>query len=599
MNGPTPPRDGAPAAPASPAAPPEAWFDEVVRAEKEVLQELRRLAEELAPSAPHGPDAEKLFRHLDDLFLIVVVGEVKSGKSALINALLGRRVQKEGPTPVTDRIHLIRDGEPSGAPVPRGDHVVEVTVRSPLLSNTSVVDTPGTNSIIREHQSITEGFIPRADLVLFVTSIDRPLAESERGFLEFIRHEWGKKVVVILSKVDTRDASDVAEVLQYLREAMERLLGFRPRIFPVSARLGLSAKESGAPEALARSGLEALEAAIQKTLRDEERLKLKLMSPLTSAERVCHRLDGVLEARADRIRADTERIEAFRRRVREAGEAITRPLDELPAPLAETLATFEARGEQFLAQRFHPLRFRLYRDADQVASDFRREVWAGLEEDLERAATSTAESLLRESVRLWEHGVRFLGEMNQGGPPGGVAPAFESRRAEALRALREGYRSLLREFDLKGESQRVSAAAYGGAVGLLGAEAGAAAIGVAAIAMHSLLFGVGGVVIAGCLAALGFTLLPMRRSRAIQRFRQRSRALREQIRVAFQREATAAAQEAVQRTLETAAPFDAWRRSEEDRWAQDRRRLDELKQRLAALRSRIAPDQEPDDVPAR
>ncbi|MQL87522.1 hypothetical protein Taro_020063 [Colocasia esculenta] len=47
------------------------------------------------------------------------------------------------------------------------------------LSNMNLVDTPGTNVILQRQQRLTEEFVPRADLVVFVLSSDRPLTESE------------------------------------------------------------------------------------------------------------------------------------------------------------------------------------------------------------------------------------------------------------------------------------------------------------------------------------------------------------------------------------------------------------------------------------
>lgn len=43
----------------------------------------------------------------------------------------------------------------------------------------NIVDTPGTNVILQRQQRLTEEFVPRADLLLFVISADRPLTESE------------------------------------------------------------------------------------------------------------------------------------------------------------------------------------------------------------------------------------------------------------------------------------------------------------------------------------------------------------------------------------------------------------------------------------
>ena len=87
-----------------------------------------------------------------------------------------------------------------------------VTAPVELLRDVHVVDTPGTNAIIREHERITADFVPRSDLVLFVTSADRPFTETERAFLEQVRG-WGKKVVIVINKIDIlEDEQQVADV---------------------------------------------------------------------------------------------------------------------------------------------------------------------------------------------------------------------------------------------------------------------------------------------------------------------------------------------------------------------------------------------------
>ena len=45
---------------------------------------------------------------LEELFLLVIVGEFNSGKSAFINALLGAGISEEGVTPTTSRITVLR-----------------------------------------------------------------------------------------------------------------------------------------------------------------------------------------------------------------------------------------------------------------------------------------------------------------------------------------------------------------------------------------------------------------------------------------------------------------------------------------------------------
>src|ERR671933_58106 len=136
---------------------------------------------------------------LDEPFLLVIVGEFNAGKSAFINALIGERVLREGVTPTTAVITRLRYA-PSLLERREGA-LLEVGYPLELLRDVAIVDTPGTNAILREHEQITSHFVPRADLVLFVTSADRPFTETERALLEQIR-EWGKKIVVVVNKID-------------------------------------------------------------------------------------------------------------------------------------------------------------------------------------------------------------------------------------------------------------------------------------------------------------------------------------------------------------------------------------------------------------
>ena len=168
----------------------------------EVRHLLGDLRDVLVPLPAAAPDLEALgaaVRQLDELFLIVVAGEFNAGKSALVNALLGTRAFDEGVTPTTARIQRVRYG-PEVSTTNDGREVV-VTAPIELLRDLQIVDTPGTNAIQREHERLTRDFLPRADLVLFVTSADRPFTESERTFLDTIR-EWGKKIVIVVNKVD-------------------------------------------------------------------------------------------------------------------------------------------------------------------------------------------------------------------------------------------------------------------------------------------------------------------------------------------------------------------------------------------------------------
>src|SRR5947208_2980618 len=221
--------------------------NEIREAEREAL---RRLQAAVGPLEPAQSDMDALSQaeaDLLDLFLLVVVGEFNSGKSSLINAMLGAEVLPEGVTPTTASINLLSYG-PQAGERPISDFVVERTYPADFLREISIVDTPGTNAIIRRHEELTRNFVPRSDLVLFITSADRPFTESERGFMETIR-EWGKKIVLVLNKIDLlQSQEELDRVMNFIEDNSVALLGQRPEIFPVSARMAARALGVEDPE---------------------------------------------------------------------------------------------------------------------------------------------------------------------------------------------------------------------------------------------------------------------------------------------------------------------------------------------------------------
>src|SRR5680860_1631055 len=119
---------------------------------------LDRLSSSLASFPATEDDRDELRRaaeQLGDLFLLVIVGEFNAGKSAFINALLGAEVMPEGVTPTTAVINLLRYGERETETL-LPDGIIQRTWPAPMLDEITVVDTPGTNAIIREHEALTQ-----------------------------------------------------------------------------------------------------------------------------------------------------------------------------------------------------------------------------------------------------------------------------------------------------------------------------------------------------------------------------------------------------------------------------------------------------------
>ncbi|HHT9124036.1 MAG TPA: dynamin family protein, partial [Candidatus Wunengus sp. YC63] len=165
---------------------------------------------------------------LEEPFYLLVAGEYNSGKSSFINAMCGEHILQQGPTPTTNRITLLTYGDKVEVKEV-GDHLCQATYPMETLKDVTLVDTPGTNSIIIEHAALTESFVHRAELVLFITSADHPFTESERQFLQFLKGKWGRKVLFILNKIDLKSPEELNEIVIFLEKNCYRLLGFEPK----------------------------------------------------------------------------------------------------------------------------------------------------------------------------------------------------------------------------------------------------------------------------------------------------------------------------------------------------------------------------------
>ena len=171
-------------------------------------------------------------------FLFVIVGEVKSGKSSLINALLDAPVCAVDSAPCTDSVQEINYGEEEQR-VQISEFEERLHLPHAILRHICIVDTPGTNSIIRHHQVITENYIPQSDLVLFVFFAKNPYTGSAWEFLRYIRHDWQRNTLFVLQQADLLPSAERKRTLEHIRE---QLIGNGiedPVVFAVSVKTGM------------------------------------------------------------------------------------------------------------------------------------------------------------------------------------------------------------------------------------------------------------------------------------------------------------------------------------------------------------------------
>jgi small GTP-binding protein len=559
---------------------------------------LGRLRDVLAGTAALAADREALansIRQLDELFLLVVAGEFNAGKSAFINALIGRRLLQEGVTPTTSQIHLLKYGpEPETQPVANGVWVQTAPVD--LLRNIHIVDTPGTNAILRQHEALTAEFIPRSDLVLFLTSADRPFTESERAFLEQIRG-WGKKIVLIINKIDIFSyESEINQVVDFVRAAAQKLIGETPAIFPVSARLAMKVKAGAAESHLWQdSGFEPLENYIHETLDDEQRFRLKLLNPIGVGHRLLTSQLQSSTADLEALQDDTRLLEDIRSQTIYYDEDMQRNFKARLGEIDNLLYEMEARGRTFFDETLRLARvFDLALNPGQIKKAFEAQVVADTPQRIEDRIGELIDWLVEQDLRQWtavadhlakrrkEEDERIIG---QAGPREGTL-AYDRQRL--VDSIGKATRQAVATYDKERESAELAESARAAVAGTALVEIGGLSLGAIVAALTSAAWiDFTGIMAGVTIMALGFLIIPARRRRANRELQAKLAELRQRLMSGLSEQFDREMRRSLQRIEDTIGPFARFVRSERAKIEERRDRLTELEGEIDTLRRQL------------
>ncbi len=223
--------------------------------------------------------------HADHPFLIVLIGAFNTGKSSIINALVGEPILPVGATPTTQKIAILRHG-PAVQRSQAGE-VETIFHPAPLLEQVSLVDTPGLESIYKTHDEVTRRFLHRADIVLMVMMATQAMSASNIDYLQSLR-SYGKRVIVVVNQTDTIDPEEQAALKTFVADRSKISLGFVPEVWMVSARQALEAEQVQPrnEELWNASGFSQIEKFIREALSDTARVRQKLETPLQIARNV-------------------------------------------------------------------------------------------------------------------------------------------------------------------------------------------------------------------------------------------------------------------------------------------------------------------------
>ncbi|ADQ05463.1 Dynamin family protein [Caldicellulosiruptor owensensis OL] len=246
-----------------------------------------------------------------DAFYLVVLGQFKRGKSTLINYMLGTDLLPTGVLPLTSTITKIyyspevkvdvifkngmkkeilsqdlylyctEKGNPENQ---KGVDTIEIGYPFDFLNkDVVIVDTPGIGSVYQHNTDVTYEFVDRADAVIFVLSVDPPITEVEKKFLQRIS-ESVDKIFFVINKCDLTGKNELEEIIRFTINVIKDITKKASiNIFPVSAKMALEGRLSNSKDILKKSDIKVFEEHLRKFLQ-EEKEKVQILSNLKSLD---------------------------------------------------------------------------------------------------------------------------------------------------------------------------------------------------------------------------------------------------------------------------------------------------------------------------
>ena len=246
---------------------------------------------------------------------VAFLGEFSSGKTTLINALLGTEFLPMFETPTTAVITEIYKGEENSYSVLRKNGKIEeiqiselanevrnvsenqkviITLKEvPFLGdNINIIDTPGVNSIEKMHDDITFGYLPLVDVAFIVMDINiGSVPNSLINFLKKYPKDTLSKMYFVINFADTKPENKIEDIIKDFRKDLFEIID-EPRLIVISAKEGLISKLNNDIEKYKQSGVSKIEKIIKEDIVEskkdvvEKRIYNKLNEEMSNLEKV-------------------------------------------------------------------------------------------------------------------------------------------------------------------------------------------------------------------------------------------------------------------------------------------------------------------------
>jgi hypothetical protein len=322
-------------------------------------------------------------------------------------------------------------------------------------------------------------------------------------------------------------------------------------------------------------------------------MRLKLLSPVDTADAVANQLKDEYAAKARLLSEDGAKIARIESQLEEARGEMRSNFQRFILEVDKQVTDLRDRGVDFLDRSIRLRNINLLRNESRFREEFEREVLADWRRELDRTLNESVDWLVRGNMGLWNNTLDYFNSQVRRAEYdplilGKVGGHFVYERDQVHSRIRREAEARIKSLDHREECRRVIDGAMNAIQKSFGLGAGAVGLGyVLATAFTTVALDVTGVTAAALLFATSFFILPYKRKRAIEELRTKIEQLRADLRRAFEEESSREISRAVDNVQAAIEPYTRFVRSEQSKVEQSVTALTEIRERLAVIRQEV------------
>ena len=205
---------------------------------------------------------------------IMITANMSAGKSTLLNALLGKKVNRMQNATCTAKMHYLHNKAGEDGLIYEWDQALELDATHEVLMDDNeenksteihvgaryrslteidtkvcFIDTPGVNSSMdKEHREMSNDAIKNihCDLLLYLFNAENIGSDDDIRHLKYVKDNYNGKIIFLVNRMDRfkKNVDSVAETMKSVEKDLKQI-GFKePQVYPISAYAAYLAKMS-------------------------------------------------------------------------------------------------------------------------------------------------------------------------------------------------------------------------------------------------------------------------------------------------------------------------------------------------------------------